>query len=192
MAAALILVTGPPASGKSTLAARLAARYGWLPLAKDTIKESLFAVLGTGDAAWSRALSDASFALQFALAGPLLERGASVMLEGNFRPGEHEAPIGRLLARHAAACAQILVTADAMLRAARLAERARAGARHPGHRDAELAVQAAGGPAAADAGSAALALSGARFEVAGDGGAADFEALCRQLDRWWSAAPTSP
>jgi predicted kinase len=184
MSAHLILVTGAPGSGKSTLAARLVARYGCVLLDKDTIKEALFDVLGTGDARWSRSLSDASFAVQFALAAPLLARGQSLLLEGNFRPGEHEPPLGRLLAARPAACAQILVSAAAEVRAARLAARTHDAGRHAGHADvAANAHAAASGP---------LALPGALFSFAGDGDEPEFEHLCRALDRWWAAVSTSP
>lgn len=177
MSARLILVTGAPASGKSTLANRLVARYPCVRLDKDTIKEALFEVLGTGDARWSRSLSDASFAVLFALAAPLLARGQALLLEGNFRPGEHEAPLGRLLAAQPAACAQILVDAPAELRAARLRGRAHDAGRHPGHADAAAdALAAATGP---------LALPGTLLRIAGDADAAGFERLCAALERWW-------
>jgi predicted kinase len=52
----LILVTGPPASGKTTLAQPLARQLGVPLLGKDTVKEALFDTLGTGDRAWSRRL----------------------------------------------------------------------------------------------------------------------------------------
>lgn len=183
MTARLILVTGAPGSGKSTLAARLVARYGCVLLDKDTIKEALFDALGAGDARWSRGLSDASFAVQFALAAPLLARGVPLLLEGNFRPGEHEPALGRLLAAQPVACAQVLVSAPPSVRAARLAARAQDAGRHPGHADAVADVQAAV--------IGALALAGALFGVAGEGGEAEFERLGRALDQWWSTSSTS-
>ncbi|HEX8858768.1 MAG TPA: AAA family ATPase [Actinomycetes bacterium] len=45
----LVLVTGPPASGKTTLARPLAFSLGLPLLGKDTIKEALFDTLGNGD-----------------------------------------------------------------------------------------------------------------------------------------------
>ncbi len=55
-----ILVTGPPASGKSTLAAALASALGLPLLAKDTIKEGLVAALGAEDLEESRRLGRAA------------------------------------------------------------------------------------------------------------------------------------
>ncbi|MGH8284210.1 MAG: AAA family ATPase [Steroidobacteraceae bacterium] len=57
----LIIVTGLPASGKTTLARGLAARHRVPLLAKDLVKEPLLDALGAEDALASRRLSDASF-----------------------------------------------------------------------------------------------------------------------------------
>jgi hypothetical protein len=52
-----VVVSGPPASGKSTLAQQLAPALGLLLLDKDTILERLFESRGIGDIAWRRVLS---------------------------------------------------------------------------------------------------------------------------------------
>ncbi len=54
----LVLVTGAPGSGKTTLAMPLARHLGLPLITKDTIKEALFDTLGTGDHTWSQRLVD--------------------------------------------------------------------------------------------------------------------------------------
>ena len=132
----LVIVTGPPATGKSTLAPLVASRYGSTLLAKDEIKEELFDTLGTGDAGWSRRLSDASFATMFALAGDALGSGGSVVLEGNMRVGAHEGAIRALLTRSSSIrCVQVLCTVAEDVRRERIERRAREPLRHAGHLD---------------------------------------------------------
>jgi predicted kinase len=50
-------------------------------------------VIGAVDRPASRRLSDASFAVMFAVARDCLHAGTDVILEGNFRSGEHEAAL---------------------------------------------------------------------------------------------------
>jgi predicted kinase len=166
----LIVVTGLPATGKTTLARALARRHSALLLAKDTIKEPLLDVLGAADAAASRALSDASFAVLFAMARELVGSGCDLVLEGNFRPGQHEEPLRALFAPHIAG-AQILCRVPDSVRRARLIARAADPARHAGHQNAELV-------AAESQADGFLELPGARFEcTAGAPGP--------PLDQWW-------
>jgi predicted kinase len=158
----LIVVTGLPATGKSTLARELARLLKVPLIAKDMIKERLFAVLGTADRAHSRHLSTASFAVQFAVAGELLMNGRRVILEGNFRPGEHERPLLEALppgSGAAAAIAQILCRVAEVERLARLQRRAADPGRHPGHSDARLAL------ASQHDGDGFLDLPGQRIEL---------------------------
>jgi predicted kinase len=175
--ARLLLISGAPASGKTRLATALAERHGWLCLGKDEIKETLFDVLGADDAAWSRRLSDASFALLFQLA-PRLLGGRVLVLEGNFRPGEHEPVLRSLLERSGAELAQVLCRADASVRARRLRARALDPGRHRAHRDEHR-------PVAVEEGAAFLELPGARFEF--DGSAdwqTQFTLVAAALQSW--------
>jgi predicted kinase len=80
----LVLVSGAPGSGKTTLAAPLAAELGFALLGKDRIKETLHDALGApaSDLAWSRRLGAAAMELLWTLAAD----APAVVLEANFRP----------------------------------------------------------------------------------------------------------
>lgn len=85
----ILIVSGAPASGKSTLAGALAEVFGYPLLSKDTLKESLFDSLGThlgknagSSAELSRLLSQAAMDLLWSLA-PYCPK---IILEANFRP----------------------------------------------------------------------------------------------------------
>jgi len=172
----VILITGLPATGKTTLARTLAARYRLPLVAKDLIKEPLLDVLGATDAAQSRRLSDASFAILFAIARELHAGGVDMLLEGNFRPGEHEQVLRASLPVwiHSA---QVLCRVDEAERVSRLSRRRTDPERHAGHRDADLALAAP-----ASHGDAFLDLPGARFIYDGTN---DRNVLA-ELDAWWS------
>jgi predicted kinase len=134
----LIVISGPPGSGKSALAARLHARHRWTLLAKDAIKECLFHSLGAGDRAWSRRLSDASFELMFRLAADALGGIPVLMLEGNFRP-EHGPRIDELAIDPVTTLLHVSLESAPAVLERRLRARASSPQRHAGHRDAELA-----------------------------------------------------
>jgi predicted kinase len=133
--AKVILVTGLPGTGKSTLARELAKRHRLPLIAKDDVKEPLLDVLGAAEAAQSRRLSDASFAVLFRISRELGAAGVSFVLEGNFRPGEHEAPLSEALGT--AELVQILCRVPEEERIARLNARAGDPSRHAGHRFGE-------------------------------------------------------
>ncbi len=136
MQAKLVIVTGLPCSGKSTVARKLAARFGYPLMEKDVVKEALFDALGTGDRDWSRRLSTASFAVLLAFAERTIASGSSAIIEGNFRP-EHAGELARVRNAHGARLVQVLCGGDGAVLVERFAARVRRRSRHPGHLDGE-------------------------------------------------------
>jgi predicted kinase len=181
----VLVVTGVPCAGKSTLAQELVRRYRLPLLAKDFIKEPLLDVLGAADAAASRKLSDASFAAMFRIAAEWVRGGHSFILEGNFRPGEHEAPLRDALA--SVQVAQILCRVPEEERLARLAARENDPTRHAGHRFGER--QSAGSPARGMGRTDAfLDLPGPQFVHDGANG----HTVLASLDDWMNLRAASP
>lgn len=126
----MVVVTGPPAAGKTTIARELAWRLRLPLIAKDTIKEALFDGLGTGDLTWSQRLGTATYLAMGALLEEAVAAGASVVTEANFvRGSDLEKRLASLLARYA----QIHCSAPLDV----LVERYAARERHPGHADRE-------------------------------------------------------
>jgi len=132
----LVLVSGPPGAGKTTLAGPLAAELGFALLAKDRIKEALHDSLG-GDAEpdleWSRRLGAASMELLWALAAD----APAVVLEANFWPDD--ARQKRRVIELAARPVEVYCHCPAEVYLRRYAERA---ARHPVHLDEQRTVTA--------------------------------------------------
>jgi predicted kinase len=131
-----IILTGLPATGKSTLARQLAARCRLPLLAKDDFKERLLDAAGPVNAVRSRELSDQSFAQLFTQLHTLAERHMDAVLEGNFRAGLHETPL-QAPPGQTVQVAQILCRCEEQQRLARIAARRNDPARHPGHADAD-------------------------------------------------------
>ena len=131
----LVLVSGPPCSGKSHLARRIASAFGLPCLAKDDIKETLFDSLGSDDVGWSRKLSAASISVLFRLAGVLLEAGQDILLEANFRRDLAPQDLRRIMPVGGVDIVQVYLWAEPDELIRRFRARWENGERHPGHQD---------------------------------------------------------
>ncbi len=121
-----VVVSGPPASGKSTLAPVLARELGLALVAKDTIKDALLSTLACDDVEASRQIGRAAVATMVAVAADA-PRGAVV--ESNFYRTVAPAELRRL----PGAVVEVFCRCDRDVAVARY--RARAGSRHAGHFD---------------------------------------------------------
>jgi predicted kinase len=131
----VIVVSGAPCAGKSTLARALERDLGWPLLAKDDYKERVFRALGARDRDWSRRISALAWELLLAEAERLVAHQLDCLLEGNFRASH--APALRALAARGARLVELVCTAEPAVLRARYRARATDGSRHPGHVDLE-------------------------------------------------------
>ena len=171
----LLIITGLPATGKSTFARQVAARYRLPLLAKDAIKETLLDDSSVADPLESRRLSDISFSMLFAQLGQLAATGVDAVLEGNFRAGRHEVPLRALPDPD---IAQILCRVDETERLRRIGARAEDGTRHPGHGDLQAARDASNDEF--------LDLPGERLLLDTGAAAEQSPQLFARLDQWWA------
>lgn len=131
----LIIVTGAPCTGKTTLAQRIAREFG-LPLVhRDGIKETLFDSLGWKDRRWSRKLGAASVDLLYHFMEVLLRAGQSCVVESNFYRRFAEEELLDPKRRCPFEIFQILCKAKGEVLLQRFKQRSESGERHPGHVD---------------------------------------------------------
>src|SRR5262249_41063453 len=141
----LVIISGPPAAGKTTLAGLIARGLGLPLLAKDTIKEAVVDALGCDSVDRSRELGRAAFVVLYGLAETQLEVGTGAVVEANFHAGASVAGLSRLVARSRAAGVFCWAPVDVLMQ--RYGQRAQSGRRHLGHYDLE---RIPGGPAVLD------------------------------------------
>lgn len=132
----LVIVTGPPASGKSSLAMTIAEAAGVPLIAKDPIKEVLFDAFGTRDREWSQWLGQATYPLMHHFIEVQLCAGQPVVIEATFGPEIANRQFGELNERFPFEPLQIYCSAPPEVLYSRYAERAET--RHPGHVDTQI------------------------------------------------------
>jgi ribose 5-phosphate isomerase A len=131
----LVIVSGPPGAGKTTLARRIAKELGLPLLARDDIKELLFDTLGWSDRQWSKKLGLASWKVLYHVLEELLKANQSLVVESNFRKELASEELSTLQGRYPLEVVQVVCKTDSDTLLERFKQRAESGERHPGHVD---------------------------------------------------------
>lgn len=131
----LIIVGGPPASGKSTIAEWLAEEFRLPLLSRDMFKEAMMDTLGSPDPERSHELGAAAYAILNVLQQTLVKAGVGAVLESNFLRGVSEQDLLPILPKSRSVAIYCGTTIEESLR--RFEQRAQNGDRNPGHHDTE-------------------------------------------------------
>lgn len=131
----VVVLSGPPATGKSTIARRLAERMRLPLLSRDVIKEALFDTLGWEDRLKSKQYGAAAAHVLFTQLTDIVRAGASCLTESNFRRTHSSTDFQRLIANTGVHIIQVQCVADGQVLLDRFTARSASVERHPGHCD---------------------------------------------------------
>jgi len=127
-----ILVTGLPAAGKSTMAARISKELNIPVISKDSIKELLFDRVGFQSREEKVKLGVASMDIMYYIAKQLMQIGQPFILENNFE-NSSKAGWEKILAEYPYRVLTITLTGDYQVIYQRFLERNVSPERHRGH-----------------------------------------------------------
>lgn len=134
----LILVSGYPGTGKTTLAEKISERFRIPWFGKDEFKEISFDVLGSTDRAWSKKMGQLAFRIIYKNARKLLKTGSPVILEALFSPvGLVQDELAKVTSGLDVEILQVICACPAEIALERFKSRWISGGRHVGHREQE-------------------------------------------------------
>ncbi len=131
----IIIITGRPAAGKSTLAKWLSKELQFPLVSKDAIREEFFDRLGWKDREWAQLLGKASVDMMFYFARANLGVGHSIIMDNSFDPQVSNTGFQDLKNQYNANSIQIICDAEGDVLFERFKTRFESGNRHPGHGD---------------------------------------------------------
>lgn len=141
MSPVLIIITGHPGTGKTTLAHRLSVELKLPVVCKDEVKEILFDRLGWSDDVWSRKLSLSSYGILDYVMDGVLGVGIGLIVESNFVAEYDSERLERCIVKYRANAIQIVLHCDEVVRTERFQNRGASGKRHPGHHNLDKAQE---------------------------------------------------
>lgn len=176
----IIIVTGRPAAGKSTLAKWLSRELKLPLVSKDSIREELFDRLGWKDRKWAQKLGKASVDMMFYFARAELEVGHSIIMDNSFYPPVSNPRFQALKEQYNAESIQIVCDSDRQTLFQRFKTRAETANRHPGHGDQDVLEELYTN--LANTSSQVLDISGSVIEVdTTDFSKVDYQGILKQV-----------
>jgi predicted kinase len=130
----IIIFTGLPGTGKTTLSRTIAPILKLPLIAKDDIKEIMYDQIGWSDKAFSAKLAHATFGIMDYTTEQQLKNGISVMLESNYSPTLASAKFQSWIKQYHCKIIQVVCQTEIEILAQRYFDRQQRD-RHPGHND---------------------------------------------------------
>lgn len=131
----LIVISGLPCTGKTTLGRKIAKELLLPFVSRDDIKESLFDSLGWKDREWSKKLGAASYKLLYYFVESQVCTGNSLIVESNFIAKFDTRKFIEFKNNYELEIIQIRCEAETQVLFQRFKARSESGERYPGHVD---------------------------------------------------------
>ena len=132
----IIIITGMPGTGKTTLGQSLSKKYKLPFISKDALKERMFDTLGWSDKDWSLKVSAAAHRITDYIVEEELKAGHSIIVESNFKNEIDSERFSKIQSQYNCSLLQILCWADGKVVYDRFMGRIGTEARHNGHVEA--------------------------------------------------------
>lgn len=133
----IIIISGLPGTGKSTLAKHLSKKFNLPLIMRDHFKELMFDNIGVNDRDWSEKLGRASWDILWYSLAELIKSKSTFIIESNFNPDKHSKIFQKLIEENNYESYEINCFCDGEKLFERFQKRAKDGTRHIGHCDHE-------------------------------------------------------
>lgn len=131
----LIIITGLPCTGKTSIGKRLSEKFSLPFIYKDAFKEIIFDNLEARDREWSLKVGQLAYRLMYYVLENFIACGKSVIIDSNFKPEYENVRFRSYREKYRTEMVQILCKAEGQALYERFKQRAKNGERHPGHVD---------------------------------------------------------